>query len=134
MPQVSRHVVADFMNRRVITSDPEDNISQIASTMDRHNVGSVVIMKDQRIVGILTERDFVRIVEKVGMLLKEDQAKHFMANPVITIQSDAPVTDAIKLMHANHIRHLIVLDKDLRMVGMISARDLMRTVRDPLET
>ena len=122
------------MSTRVFTSDPEAHISQIASSMQRNQVGSVVIMKNQRIVGILTERDFVRIVEKVGMLLKEDRVKHFMANPVITIQSDAPVTDAIKLMHANHIRHLIVLDKDLRMVGMISARDLMRAVRESLET
>jgi CBS domain-containing protein len=90
-------------------------------------------MKNQRIVGILTERDFVRIVEKVGMLLKEDQAKHFMANPVITVQSDASIAAAVRLMQANHIRHLIVLDKDLRMVGMISARDLMRAARDSME-
>ena len=126
MPQVRTHRVADFMSTRVITSDPEEHISKIATSMERHNVGSVVIMKNQRIVGILTERDFVRIGEKVGMLLKEDLAKHFMAKPVITVQVDAPVTDAMKLMQANHIRHLIVLDKDLRMVGVISARDLMQ--------
>ena len=90
-------------------------------------------MKNQRIVGILTERDFVRIVEKVGMLLKEDLAKHFMAKPVITIQADASVTDAIKLMQANRIRHLIVLNKDLRMVGMISARDIMQATRESMK-
>jgi CBS domain-containing protein len=90
-------------------------------------------MKNQRIVGILTERDFVRIVEKVGMLLKVDLAKHFMGKPVITVQADASVTDAIKLMQVNHIRHLIVLDKDLRMVGMVSARDLMQAARESLE-
>jgi CBS domain-containing protein len=133
MTQVKPRTVADFMSTHVITSDPEDHISQIASSMQRHNVGSVVIMKNQRIVGILTERDFVRIVEKVGMLLKEDLAKHFMAKPVITVQSDASVEDANKLMQANHIRHLIVLDKDLRMVGMISARDLMKAARKSTE-
>ena len=133
LPQVRARTVADFMSTRVITSDPEDHISQIASSMQRQNVGSVVVTKNQRIVGILTERDFVRIVEKVGMLLKEDQAKHFMANPVITVRADASVTDAIKLMQANRIRHLVVLDKDLRMVGMISARDLMKAARESME-
>jgi CBS domain-containing protein len=133
MPKIRQPTVADFMNTHVIVSDPEERISQIASSMQHHNVGSVVIMKNQRIVGILTERDFVRIVEKVGMLLKEDQAKHFMAKPVITVQADASVTDAIKLMQANHIRHLIVLDRDLRMVGMISARDLMKAARESME-
>ena len=133
MPQARPLTVADFMTTGVITSDPEERISQIASSMQRHNVGSVVIMKNQRIVGILTERDFVRVVEKVGMLLKEDLAKHFMAKPVITVQADAPVTNAIKLMQANHIRHLVVLGKDLRMVGMISARDLMKAARESME-
>ena len=125
--------VSGFMSTRVITSDPEEHISKIASSMQLNNVGAVVIMKNQRIVGILTERDFVRIVEKVGMLLKEDLAKHFMAKPVITIQADASVGEAIKLMQANHIRHLIVLDKDLRMIGMLSARDLMQAARESME-
>jgi len=122
--------VADIMSTPVLTSGPEDLISQIASSMQQHNIGSVVIMENQRIVGILTERDFVRIVEKVGMLLKEDLAKHHMANPVITVQSDAPVTEAIKLMQDNHIRHLIVLNKDLKMVGVVSSRDLMKAAQE----
>jgi CBS domain-containing protein len=133
MPQAKRLTVADFMSTHVLTSDPEDHISKIASSMQRHNVGSVVITKNQRIVGILTERDFVRIVEKVGMLLKEDLAKHFMAKPVITVQAGASVADANKLMQTNHIRHLIVLDKNLRMVGIISARDLMKAARESAE-
>ena len=132
MAKVREAKVADLMSTNVITSDPEEHISKIATSMQRHNVGSVVIMKNQRIVGILTEKDFVRIAEKVGMLLKEDLAKHFMSKPVITVQADTSVTDAIKLMRSNHIRHLIVLDKDLRMVGVISARDLMEAAREPM--
>jgi len=133
MSPVRRQTVADFMTTTVITSDPEEHISKIAASMQQHNVGSVVIMKNQRIVGILTERDFVMIVEKVGMLLKEDQAKHFMANPVITVQSDTSVEEAIKLMQTSRIRHLVVLDRGLRMVGMISARDLMKAARESME-
>ena len=122
------------MSAAVVVSGPEDHISQIATSMERHKIGSVVIMEGRRIVGILTERDFVRIVEKVGMLLKEDLAKHFMAKPVITVQSDASVADAIKLMQANHIRHLVVLDKDLKMAGVVSSRDLMKVARESMET
>jgi len=131
--EVRPRTVADFMSTRVITSDPDEHISRIATSMQQHEVGAVVITKNQRIVGILTERDFVRIVEKVGMLLKKDLAKHFMAKPVITVQADASVADAIKLMQANRIRHLIVLDKNLRMVGMISARDLIKAARESME-
>jgi len=126
--------VADIMSMSVVVSGPEDHISQIAASMERHKIGSVVIIKGRRIVGILTERDFVRIVEKVGMLLKEDLAKHFMAKPVITVQSDASLADAIKLMQASHIRHLVVLDKDLKMAGVVSSRDLMKAARGSMET
>jgi len=125
--------VADIMTKTVVTSGPEDDISEIASSMQQHEIGSVVIMENHKIVGILTERDFVRIVEKVGMLLKEDMAKHFMAKPVVTVQSDASITDAINLMRTNHIRHLIVLDKDLKMVGMISSRDIMNSAQETME-
>ena len=121
------------MSSPVVTSGSEDDISRIASAMQHHKIGSVVIMEDQKIVGILTERDFVRIVEKVGMLLKEDLAKHHMATPVITVQSDASITDAIKLMEANHIRHLVVLNKNLKMVGIISYRDLMKAAEETME-
>jgi len=126
--------VSEVMTTRVVTSSPEEDISRIATIMQHHRIGSVVIMENQRIVGILTERDFVRIVEKVGMLLKEDLAKHFMANPVITVQSDASVADAMKLMQTHHIRHLIVLDKDLKMVGMVSSRDLTKAAQENMET
>jgi len=89
-------------------------------------------MENRRLVGILTQSDFVSIVEKVGMLLKEDLAKHFMAKPVLTVQSNASVAEAIRLMQENHIRHLIVLDKDLKIVGVVSSRDLMKTARESM--
>ena len=125
--------VVDIMSTPVVTNGPDDQISRIASSMHNHKIGSVVIMENRRIVGILTERDFVRIVEKVGMLLKEDLAKHHMTKPVITVQSDASIADAIKLMQANHVRHLVVLDSNLKMVGVISSRDLMRAARQTMK-
>ena len=133
MRKLGRTTVADVMTTPVVTSSPDEDITRIASTMHHHKIGSVVIMENQRIVGILTERDFVAIIEKVGMLLKKDLAKHYMVKPVITVQSDASVTDAINLMQSNHVRHLVVLNKDLKMVGMISSRDLVKAARETLE-
>ncbi len=133
MRKLGRSTVADVMTTPVVTSSPEEDIIRIASTMQRHKIGSVVIVENQRIVGILTERDFVAIVEKVGMLLKKDLAKHYMVKPVITVQSDASVTDAIDLMQSNHVRHLVVLNKDLKMVGMVSSRDLAKAAQEAME-
>ncbi|HUK51310.1 MAG TPA: CBS domain-containing protein [Terriglobales bacterium] len=134
MRKVRNSIVADVMKTPVVTSGPEEDISRIASTMRNHKIGSIVITDNQRIVGILTKSDFVKIVEQVGMLLKEDLAKHFMARPVVTVQSDASVSEAVRLMRTNHIRHLVVLDKGLKMVGMLSFRDLMSAAREAMET
>ena len=126
MSELKRITVADIMTPRVVTGKPEDDLTGIAAAMRRHGVGSVVIMENQTIVGILTERDFVRVVEQVGSLLKKNLAKHYMVKPVITVQSDTAVEDAVKLMRKEHVRHLIVLNKDLGMVGVVSSRDLMK--------
>jgi CBS domain-containing protein len=118
------------MTKRVVTGEPNDSLSGIAAEMQRHNIGSVVIEENRKVVGILTERDFVRIVEQVGMILDRNLAIHHMSKPVVTVQSDASVADVIKLMKEKHVRHLIVLNKNQKVVGIISSRDLMKVATD----
>jgi len=113
------------MTDHVVTSRPEDSVSQVAAVMLRHSIGSVAIVENKKVVGIITERDFVRIVEQIGLMADKNLARDHMAKPVVTVQSDTPVTDVANLMKNKHIRHLIVLDKDRKIVGIISSRDLM---------
>ena len=130
MSQSRKLMAADIMTKRVVTSAPDDDLTGIATEMQRHNIGSIVIVENRKIVGILTERDFVRIVEQVGMLLHKNLAKDHMTQPVITVQSDTPVTDVIKLMREKQIRHLIVLSKNKEVAGIISSRDLMKATTE----
>ena len=130
MAQAKRLTAADIMTHNVVTSGPYDALTRIAAQMQRHTIGSVVILENQKIVGILTERDCVRIVEQVGGLLNKNQAKDHMTKPVHTVQSDAFVTEVIKLMSEKHIRHLVVVDKKGNVAGIISSRDLMKTTKD----
>jgi CBS domain-containing protein len=128
--QIKRLVATDVMTKQVVTSGPDNDLSRIASEMQRRKIGSVVILENQRVVGILTERDFVRIVENVGALLDKNLAKHHMTKPVVTVQSDALVTDIIKLMKEKHVRHVVVLSKNGELAGIISSRDLMKAATD----
>jgi CBS domain-containing protein len=118
---------ADIMTNHVVTSSPHESLAQVASAMLRHSIGSVAILEDKKIVGIITERDFVRIVEQVGVMLEKNMAKDHMTKPVVTVQSDTSVAEIINLMKNKHIRHLIVLDKERKIAGIISSRDLMKT-------
>jgi len=120
----------DIMTENVVTSGPHDGLWRIAGDMQRHNIGSVVIAEKGKIVGILTERDFVRIVERVGALLEKNLAIHHMTKPVITVRTDTPLVEVIKLMREKHVRHLIVLDKNGEVAGILSSRDLMKAATD----
>jgi CBS domain-containing protein len=120
---------ADVMTKHVVTARPNDGISKVAAQMERHDIGSVVIVQNRRVVGILTERDFSRIV-KQGITEGRSLAKHHMNKPVVTVRSDARLSDVVKLMRKKHVRHLPVVDRHRRPLGMISSRDLMNIASD----
>jgi CBS domain-containing protein len=130
MSQPGRLTAADIMTKKVVTKEPNDDLTRIAADMQRHNIGSVVIVENRKLVGILTERDFVRIVERLGALLDRSLAKDHMTTPVFSIGSDASILDIIKLMSEKHVRHLVVLDKNGQVTGIISSRDLMKAAKD----
>ena len=130
MSQPRRLTAADIMTKKVVTKGPNDDLTRIAADMQRHNIGSVVIVENRKLVGILTERDFVRIVERVGALLEKSLAKDHMTTPVFSVGSDASLVDVIRLMSEKHVRHLIVLDKNGQVAGVISSRDLMKAAKD----
>ena len=130
MPPRKGLTAADIMTERVATGGPHDGLWRIAGEMQRHTIGSVVIVEKGKLLGILTERDFVRIVEQVGALLEKNLAIHHMSKPVLTVQSDTPVADVVKLMREKHVRHLVVLSKNGEMAGIISSRDLMKLITD----
>jgi len=132
MSHLRRLRATDIMTEHVVTGRPNDSLSRIATDMERHKIGSVVIVENRRVVGILTERDFVRIV-KQGIMLGRDRAKHHMTKPVVTVQSDASVADIIKLIRKKHVRHLPVLGKNRRLVGIIGSRDLVKVGTDDLD-
>jgi CBS domain-containing protein len=130
MSQPTHLTAADIMTKKVVTKEPNDDLTRIAADMQRNNIGSVVIVENRKLVGILTERDFVRIVERLGALLDKSLAKDHMTTPVFSIGSDASILDIIKLMSEKHVRHLVVLDKNDQVTGIISSRDLMKAAKD----
>jgi len=127
MSQAKVLTAADVMTRKVVTKGPSDDLTRIATEMETRNIGSVVIAENKKVVGILTDRDLRKVVEKVGALLDKNLAKHYMARPVITVQTDTPISEVTKLMNEKHIRHVVVLDKSQMLAGVISLRDITKT-------
>jgi CBS domain-containing protein len=115
--------VHEIMVRNVITAKLTANLTEIARLMRKNRIGSVIIVKDQRPVGILTESDFIKLVAR-GTDMKSAVAEDFMNRNVVTCDPSITVIDALVVMRSERIRHLPVVKKG-RLVGVISIRDLI---------
>ncbi len=119
--------VADAMVPRVITCKPDETIADAARKMAENDVGSVVVVDEKGlIIGILTEGDIVRRVVAKGLDPGRTLVKHVMTPNPITIYEDAPLSAAADLMSRKRIGHLPVINKEEKLVGIITRSDIIR--------
>jgi CBS domain-containing protein len=116
--------VAEVMNTNVLTVEPMASIGEAAEKMIDAGVGAVVVMEDMaRIVGIVTERDLMRAVAQRARAA-EAKVRQWMTDSVITIEPETEIKDAAKMMFERNFRHLPVVNKDGRLLGIASLRRL----------
>jgi len=116
--------ISEVMNRSVVTVDPTSSIGEAAEKMIGAGVGAVVVMEDMaRIVGIITERDLMRAVAQRARAA-EARVRQWMTESVVTIEPDTEIKDAAKMMFTNNFRHLPVVNKEGRLMGIASLRRL----------
>ena len=105
------------------TSDPA--LEAVKLMVDK-NVGSVVALENEKLAGVMTERDVLRAVAK-GINLSNLRVKDVMTSNLITVTSKTPIIDAFLTMTKNKIRRLPVVD-DGKWVGYVTWKDLYRWV------
>jgi CBS domain-containing protein len=111
------------MSRGLLTVEPGLRLTEVADRMVARDVGAVLVLEDERLVGILTERDILRAV--AGGLDEETVVADWMTRDPETMEPDEPIRQAAVLMIHGGFRHLPIVEGD-RVVGMLSIRDLMR--------
>ena len=122
MPLARNH-----MSRNLLTVEPGARVTEIAQRMVERDVGAVLVLEGQRLVGILTERDILRAVARG--LDDNSTVADWMTRDPDTLEADESTRHAATLMIHGGYRHLPVMEKD-EVVGMLSIRDLMRIVLD----
>lgn len=111
---------------KVVTVSKDASVTEALNVMVKHDIGSVVVSDDGRGLGILTERDVMKILAlKPEMFHKK--VVEVMSKPLITVVEDTPVWDAFRIMLKHKIRRLPV-EKDGKLIGIVSERDLFRWV------
>lgn len=128
-------LVSNVMKTDVKTENENQDVMAVCKVMYHNDIGCVVVIKEQgkdKIpVGIITERDIVRALGKLTIFLSMPLSK-FMNKPIISIQSDHSIRQAMQLMDSKRVRRLIVVDANDKMVGIITEKDILsRIAKDP---
>jgi len=106
---------------------PEDLVSQAVSVMSQENVGIVMVLDGNRLVGVFSERDLIRRVLGKGLNPKDTKMEAVMTRRVVFAREQDDPEMCLQKMEREGCRHLPVISGD-QAVGMLSIRDLMRNI------
>ena len=107
---------------------PEATVFEAIQLMAEKNIGALLVTdKNQRLVGILSERDYTRKVALRGKSSKQTAVKEILSGQVIHVSPTHTIEECMRLMTDHRVRHLPVLDKD-RILGVVSIGDLVNWI------
>jgi len=142
---LARHrKIEEIMTQKVVTITPESTLEEAARIMGEKHIGSLIVLKYDTPVGIITERDLLSKVvgsgihlEKDwlvgGVSIKEEKVEKAMSYPLITICVTSQIKEAAQMMIEKKIRRLAVFECG-KLVGIITASDLIRSLPEVPET
>jgi CBS domain-containing protein len=116
--------VKDVMHRGVTWVEPGTSIREIARMMRDDDIGSVPVGDNDRLVGIVTDRDIICRGIADGADMSELRAGDVMSKPIIYCRADDELEYALRIMEKNKIRRLPVIDENKRLAGMLALGDI----------
>lgn len=135
--------IDDIMNREIITITPENTLYEAAQLMGEKRIGSLIVMKYDTPVGIITERDLLNVVSDGVRLekdwiggnvsIREEKVEKVMSFPIFKICRESTMKEAARKMIENRIRRLAVCDSG-KLVGKITASHMIRDLPQVPET
>ena len=122
--------VAQLLARKgheVWSVPPGATVLEALAVLAKRGIGAVLVMENDHLLGILSERDYARKVVLRGRSSRETRVEEIMISPVVTVGPDQRVQDCLELMAAGRFRHLPVLEKE-RVIGVVSVGDLVNSI------
>jgi CBS domain-containing protein len=115
------------MSSPVITIDVEASVKEATRSMIDHKIGSILITKQGRPAGIVTERDLIERIVEPSRDPSKTKIKEIMSAPLITISKETGILVAMRKMREYEISRLVVMDDDT-LLGILSEKDIVRAV------
>lgn len=103
---------------------PEATVFEAIKLMADKNIGSLLVMSGDRLVGVFTERDYTRKIALQGKRSKETQVREILSGKIVSVTPHQTVEECMRLMTENRVRHLPVLENG-KAIGVVSIGDLV---------
>ena len=120
--------VSKAMHSKADWVSSDTPVSEIAKIMEKDDIGAVPVGKDDRLIGMVTDRDIALRVVAEGRDPARTTAEEVMSKGIIFCRTTETVEDAIHVMTQKKVRRLVVLDEKKRLAGMLSLGDVSRAV------
>lgn len=124
------HSIRDILRNKgaaVWSASPDETVLEAIRRMAEHGVGALLVMEDDQLVGLFSERDYSRKVILQGLRSQNTPVRTVMSTPVLTISPDNTVQQGLSMMTENFVRHLPVTDSS-GVIGIVSIGDLVKAV------
>jgi CBS domain-containing protein len=116
--------VREAMHQGVTWESPDCSVRDLARKMRDEGIGSIPIGENDRLIGMVTDRDIAIKALADGKDVSAMTARDVLTGPILYCRADEDVDDAARLMETHQVRRLPVIDENKRMVGMLSLGDI----------
>jgi CBS domain-containing protein len=129
------HSIRDILHKKgtvVWSTSPDETVLEAIRRMAEHGVGALLVLENNDLVGLFSERDYSRKVILQGLRSQDTPVRRVMSTPVLSISPDATVQEGLSTMTEKFVRHLPVTD-DSGVIGVVSIGDLVKAVIEDQE-
>ena len=116
--------VKDIMHKGAVWVGPDASVAEVARKMRRSDIGAIPVGENDRLIGMLTDRDICCRVLGKKRDIKRVTARDVMTKPIVYCRSDEKVEKAVSAMRKARVRRMPVIDENYRLVGMLGLGDI----------
>jgi len=126
-------LLESIMCRELVVASRGESVAEAVHRLGRHEVGALLVVEDEELVGILSERDVLGRVIARGLDPSATLVREVATEDPVAIGPETPLRECVRLIREHGFRHLPIVDRDRRPLGIISSRDLLQFTVEGLE-